>query len=138
MSKKYDAIIIGAGIIGCCVAFELAKKGYKTLNVDKLSTAGYGSTSNSCGIIRFNYSTSNGMALARESYFYWLDWEKYLEVKDELGMTKYINIGCLVTKNEKNNFLKNVIANLDDQGIEYEELDPAGMKKKFKFLDTRK
>ncbi len=23
MEKKYDAIIIGAGIIGCCIAFEL-------------------------------------------------------------------------------------------------------------------
>jgi glycine/D-amino acid oxidase-like deaminating enzyme len=30
MSQKYDAIIIGAGIIGCCVAFELAKQGYHT------------------------------------------------------------------------------------------------------------
>jgi len=138
MSKKYDVIIIGSGIIGCCIAFELAKKGYKTLNVDKLLTAGYGSTANSCGIIRFNYSTSDGMALARESYYYWLDWEKYLEVKDELGMAKYINTGCLVTKNEKNNFLKNVITNLDDQGIEYEELDPAGIKKRFPFIDTRK
>lgn len=138
MSKEYDAIIIGAGIIGCCVAFELAKKGYKTLNVDKLSTSGYGSTANSCGIIRFNYSTSDGMALARESYYYWLDWEKYLEVKDELGMAKYNNTGCLVTKNKKNNFLKNVIANLKDHGIEYEELDPSGIKKKFPFIDTRK
>jgi len=138
MSKKYDAIIIGAGIIGCCIAFELAQKGYKTLNVDKLSTAGYGSTSNSCGVIRLNYSTSDGMALARESYFYWLDWEKYLEVKDGLGMAKYINTGCLVTKNEKNNFLKNIIANLDEQGIEYEELDPSGIKKRFPFIDTRK
>ena len=36
MDKSYDTIIIGAGIIGCCVAFELAKKGYKTLNIDKL------------------------------------------------------------------------------------------------------
>jgi len=36
MNKKYDAIIIGAGVIGAAIAFELAKKGYKTLNVDRL------------------------------------------------------------------------------------------------------
>lgn len=138
MNKKYDAIIIGAGIIGCCIAFELAKKGYKTLNVDKLPVAGYGSTSNSCGIIRLHYSTPDGVAMAHEGYFYWLDWEKYLEVKDEHGMAKYINTGCLVTKNEKNKFLKNVIASLDDLGIEYEELDPPGIKKKYPFIDTRK
>ena len=138
MNKKYDAIIIGAGIIGCCIAFELAKKGYKTLNVDKLPVAGYGSTSNSCGIIRLHYSTPDGVAMAHEGYFYWLDWEKYLEVKDEHGMAKYINTGCLVTKNEKNKFLKNVMASLDDLGIEYEELDLSGIKKKFPFIDTRK
>jgi sarcosine oxidase subunit beta len=36
MEKKYDAIVIGAGIIGACTGFELAKKGLKVLNVDKL------------------------------------------------------------------------------------------------------
>ena len=30
MNNNYDAIIIGAGIIGCATAFELAKRGYKT------------------------------------------------------------------------------------------------------------
>ncbi|MEE3115154.1 MAG: FAD-dependent oxidoreductase, partial [Actinomycetota bacterium] len=43
---SYDAIIIGAGVIGGATAFELAKKGWKTLNVDKLPASGYGSTSN--------------------------------------------------------------------------------------------
>ncbi|MBW2297165.1 MAG: FAD-binding oxidoreductase, partial [Deltaproteobacteria bacterium] len=33
MTKKYDAIIIGAGVIGCPIAYELAKMGYKTLTV---------------------------------------------------------------------------------------------------------
>ena len=36
-----DAIIIGSGIIGCTTAFELAKRGYKTLNIDKLYDAVY-------------------------------------------------------------------------------------------------
>jgi glycine/D-amino acid oxidase-like deaminating enzyme len=30
MARQYDAVIIGAGIIGASIAFELAKKGYKT------------------------------------------------------------------------------------------------------------
>ena len=77
-SKDYDAIIIGAGIIGCCTGYELAKRGYRTLNLDKLHGAGYGSTAASCAIIRFHYSTPDGVALARESYFHWLDWGRYL------------------------------------------------------------
>ncbi len=138
MTQKYDAIIIGAGVIGCCVAFELAQKGYKTLNVDKLAEAGSGSTSNSCAVIRLHYSTPDGVAMARESYFYWLNWEKYLGVKDAKGMIKYINHGCLVTKTEKNKYLKNVMASLDELGVAYEELDVGGIKRKFPFLDTRK
>ena len=137
MSKNYDAIIIGAGVIGCCVAFELAKKGYKTLNVDKLAEAGSGSTSNSCAVIRLHYSTPDGVAMARESYFYWLNWQTYLGVKDPKGMIKYINHGCLVTKTDKNKYLKNVMASLDELGVAYEELDVAGIKRKFPFLDTR-
>ena len=30
MDKKYDVIIIGAGVIGSAISFELSKKGYKT------------------------------------------------------------------------------------------------------------
>ena len=48
MSSAYDAVIIGSGVMGCSIAFELAKRGWRTLNVDKLADAGAGSTSNSC------------------------------------------------------------------------------------------
>ena len=41
MNRTADAIIVGAGVIGYSVAFELAKRGYKTLNIDKLPTSGY-------------------------------------------------------------------------------------------------
>ena len=74
MSEHFDAIIIGAGIIGAATAYEMAKQGWKTLNVDKLPAAGYGSTSNSCAIIRTYYSTLDGCALALEGYHYWKQW----------------------------------------------------------------
>ncbi|MGD9042183.1 MAG: FAD-dependent oxidoreductase [Desulfobacterales bacterium] len=138
MDNKYDAIIIGAGVIGAAIAFELAKKGYKTLNVDKLPSAGYGSTSGSCAIIRFHYSTPDGVATAREGYYYWINWPEYLEADDELGLANYINTGALVFKTELNKYLKTVMASLDDLGVRYEELDAEGIKKKFPFLNTRK
>ncbi len=138
MNKQYDAIIIGAGVIGAAVAFELAKKNYKTLNVDRLPAAGYGSTSGSCAVIRFHYSTPDGVATAREGYYYWINWPEYLEAEDERGLVNYINIGCLVIKTEVNQYLKNVMTSLADLGIEYEELDIEGIKKKLPFLDTRK
>jgi len=66
MKKSYDAIIIGAGVIGACTAYEMAKKGWKTLSLDKLPASGYGSTSHSCSIIRTYYSALETCALAYE------------------------------------------------------------------------
>ena len=40
MQKSYDAVIIGAGVIGAAVGFELAKKGLKTVNIDKMPGCG--------------------------------------------------------------------------------------------------
>ena len=57
MTKTYDAIIIGAGVIGACTAYEMAKAGMKTLSIDKKGAAGHGSTAGSCAIIRLYYST---------------------------------------------------------------------------------
>jgi sarcosine oxidase subunit beta len=124
MQKKYDAVIIGCGVIGCCVAFELAKRGYKTLSVDKLGDAGMGSTSGSCAIIRFHYSTTEGVALAREGYYYWLDWPTYLGVRDPEGMVTYRNTGALVIKTPVNKNLSRVKAALEEFGVGYLELEP--------------
>ena len=100
MSEKCDALIIGAGIIGTSIAFELCKKGYKTLNVDKLPAAGHGSTSNTCAIIRTHYSTLQGTALAYDGFFYWKNWDDYLEIQDELGNAIFYDTGILVIKPE--------------------------------------
>ena len=67
MNHDYDAIVIGAGVIGVCTGFELAKRGYRTLNVDKQPAAGSGSTCNTCAIIRLHYSTPDGCAMARRA-----------------------------------------------------------------------
>ena len=138
MTGKYDAVIIGAGIIGCCVAFELAKKGYQTLNVDKLPAAGQGSTANSCAIIRLHYSTADGVAMAREGYYYWKNWGKYLETSDPSGLADYINTGSLVTKTPRNKYLENVMTSLSELDVAYEELTAEEIKSRFPFLDTRK
>ena len=96
MEKNYDVIIVGAGVIGTAIAFELSKKGYRTLNIDRNPSSGYGSTSASCAIIRVHYSTFDGCALAYEGYHYWKKWEEYLEYKDENGLAKFIECGCMI------------------------------------------
>ncbi len=96
MTQPYDAIILGAGILGGAIAFELSKKGYRTVNVDKLSAAGEGSTGSTSAIVRTHYSTWDGTALAYESFKHWQDWPAYLEVEDERGPARMIETGMVI------------------------------------------
>ncbi len=128
MIKNYDAIVIGAGIIGNCISYELALKGYKTLNVDKLGGSGFGSTAGSCAIIRLYYSSPEGVALAREGYYYWLDWNRYLNVIDPSGMAYYKNTGAMVFKSKINHNLVKVKESLDALGVGYKDLSPEAVK----------
>ena len=122
MTKKYDAIIIGAGVIGCPIAYELAKMGYKTLNVDKHADAGQGSTAGSCAIVRAHYSTEDGVAFAYEGFKYWQDWENYLgRVDDEKGLARYMNTGSLLLKSKGHDWRK-VKKHYDAVGVEYREI----------------
>ena len=130
MNRKADAIIIGAGVIGSAVAFELAKRGYKTLNIDKLPTSGYGSTSNSCAIVRASYSTWDGVAMAYEGFFYWDDWANYLGVEDERGMIKYMKTGSILLKLQGEDHSKKCLKFYREIGIEHEILDLEALKKR--------
>src|SRR3954467_5687739 len=96
MSRKADAVIIGAGVIGAATAYELARKGYKTLNIDRLPAAGYGPTSASCAIVRAHYSSWVGVAMAYEGFYLLEGWEQYLGVVDDSGTAKYMNCGTLL------------------------------------------
>jgi sarcosine oxidase subunit beta len=122
MSDDYDAIIIGAGIIGANLAFELAKAGYRTLNVDKLPAAGYGSTGNSCAIIRTHYSTWAGVAMAWEGLFYWKQWPEYLEAEDERGLAGFVHCGGVYLGNDER-YSEKVLPLFDEIGVPYEIWD---------------
>ena len=78
-SRDADVVIIGAGVIGSALAYELSRRGRRTLNLDALPSAGYGSTSYSSAIVRFSYSTLAGVAMAWEARHYWRDWPAYLD-----------------------------------------------------------
>ena len=135
MSESYDAIVIGAGIIGAATALELAKRGWRTLNLDRLPAAGYGSTGASCAIIRTHYSTLDGAALAYEGYFYWKDWPGYIGVEDESGLAVYYDTGALVMKTEGNDHLRTICTNMDQLAIPYEHWDKARILAKLPHFD---
>lgn len=50
-SNKKNAIILGAGIAGSCLAYKLAKRGWKIDILDKFEKAGQGASGNHCGVV---------------------------------------------------------------------------------------
>ena len=85
MSDSTDVIVIGAGVIGSSVAFELARSGRSVTVVDKGPAPGAGSTSSSASIIRFSYSTLDAVLTAWEAAAMWRDWSGHLGSVDPDG-----------------------------------------------------
>ncbi len=123
MSSSPDAIIIGTGVIGTATAYEMAKKGLKTLSLDRNREIGHGSTAGSCAIIRMHYSTFDGTAFAWEGYHYWRDWADYLTLGPGANLAKFRETGCLVMKTEENGHLEKHIENSRKLEIPFEEWD---------------
>ncbi len=119
--SQHDAIIIGTGVIGAAVAFELAKAGWKTLSLDRNAQVGHGSTAGSCAIIRMHYSTFDGTAFAWEGYHYWRDWAEYLGLPADADIAQFRETGCLVMKTEANGFLEKHIKNSAELDCPFEE-----------------
>lgn len=63
MPKSFDVIIIGGGIMGCCSAFEIAKRGLKVALFDK-NNIGQGPSGKSSAIIRQHYSNEITASMA--------------------------------------------------------------------------
>lgn len=122
MTRPCKAAVIGAGVIGCACAFELAKAGYEVTVLDKGSQAGAGSTSNSSAIIRTFYSVFESCALACEGRAHWRDWEAHLGLPPGRPLALYRETGCLVVKAESNGHLENVCAMMDRLGCPYEHV----------------
>jgi len=66
MSQTFDAIIIGAGIMGCSTAFQLAQRGLKVAVIE-MAGVGNGSTGKSSAVIRQHYSNQLTARMALHS-----------------------------------------------------------------------
>ncbi len=56
MTDNYDAIIVGGGVVGTAIAFNLARIGVRRILLLEKETICSGDTGKSCGIVRTHYS----------------------------------------------------------------------------------
>ncbi|MDA1189534.1 MAG: FAD-dependent oxidoreductase [Chloroflexi bacterium] len=74
MTKTAEAVVIGGGVMGTSILYNLAMRGIKGVLLEK-SNLGAGGTGRSSGLIRMHYSTEVLGRLAWESFHVFKDWE---------------------------------------------------------------
>jgi sarcosine oxidase subunit beta len=132
----YDVVLIGAGVIGSSCALQLARKGFRTLNIDKGPAAGSGSTSYSSGNLRTMYTALTSTKFADEGYRFWQSWPEQLQAADDRGFATFRKCGGGVIWTEAAaEFLDKCYANHDQLGLPYEVWDRAELKRRMPVFD---
>jgi len=112
MTETYDAIVVGAGVVGASTAFHLAKLGtLKVCVVDRGPVCG-GGTGKSCAIVRSHYSVPSNTALTLRSLEMFGAFKDWLE--DAEADAGFVNSGYLIIASE-GDFAKKLRGNLSMQ-----------------------
>ena len=132
MSQNFDAIIIGAGVIGASLAFHLAERGLKPAILERKTVAS-GATGYSSGLVRMHYDLAVEAELTFVSYKnYYSNWKE--RVGGECG---FINTGFLkIVKREYEDKLRGNVANQQRIGINTSVISAAEVKELFPDLAT--
>ena len=96
--SNWDAIVIGAGVIGTSVAYNLAAMGAKRVLVLERDQIGSGTTSQSSGILRTHYSVVENIELAQQSWAIFKNFAEHLH--DEDASAGLVNCGYLIAAPE--------------------------------------
>ncbi len=132
MPQNFDAIIIGAGVMGASIAFHLAERGLKVAILERNATAS-GATGYSSGLVRMHYDLKVECELAFISYKnYYSAWRE--RVGGECG---FINTGFLqISKREHEAQLRGNVVNQRSIGINTSVISADDVKKLFPDLAT--
>jgi sarcosine oxidase subunit beta len=137
LSARPDAVIIGAGVIGAALALELSRRGYRTLNVDRNSAAGHGSTSSSSACVRAHYSSREGVTMAYEGFSYWQQWSDYVGIETGPDLARFVNRGTVLLKSDNGQYRRSLV-HYDAIGVEYEDWDAQACAEQMPWLDLHR
>lgn len=121
--NNYDAIVIGAGVIGSSVAYHLARLGAKRVLVLERGQIGAGTTAQSSGILRTHYSVIENVELALASWRVFDNFAAYLE--DDEASAGLVKCGYLIAapQGPKLPALQSALAAQQAMGIAVQLLD---------------
>jgi len=113
MTQTYNAIVIGAGVMGASISFHLSERGLKVAILERKVTAS-GATGHSSGLVRMHYDLAAESELTFKSYkLYFSNWKE--RVGGECGFQK---TGFLqIARREHEDKLRGNVANQQRIGI---------------------
>ncbi|MEX3933808.1 NAD(P)/FAD-dependent oxidoreductase [Paraburkholderia phymatum] len=121
--NNFDVVVIGAGVIGSSVAFQLSRLGAKNVLVLDRGLIGAGTTSQSSGILRTHYSVKENVELARKSWEVFNNFPSYLG--DEEASCGLVKCGYMIVASEGDKLepLRASLNQQKEQGIPLELLN---------------
>lgn len=90
MRETADAVIIGAGIMGCAIAHELATRGMTNVVILEQDAIGRGATADAAGGIRQQFSTETNIRLATYSVRVWETFKERFDLDIGLHQQGYL------------------------------------------------
>jgi glycine/D-amino acid oxidase-like deaminating enzyme len=98
-SESADIVIIGGGIMGMAIAFQVARRSKMSVVVlEKGSGLGEGSTGGCSAVTRQRYTMAENVRIARDGNVVWRNWSEYTGLSDPVG--RFHDIGVLWMMNQ--------------------------------------
>src|SRR5919108_4653743 len=88
--RTADIAIIGAGAIGCSIAYHLGVRGAKNVVVLEQEVVGSGTTSKAAGGIRVQFPTEIEIAFSMESLEFFKHFHEHMGVNPHLRQVGYL------------------------------------------------
>ena len=115
---EYDAIIVGAGIIGLATAYHIKKQhpNDRVLVIDKMGTAGQGNTAKSAAMFRCFFYSQTNLTLVDSTVEFFKHIQNQLGVDLKLRWAGYL---WLFSK-ERYTMIEPVLKSMAENGLEHE------------------
>jgi sarcosine oxidase subunit beta len=115
-----NIVVIGAGVVGCSIAFHLARAGARVRVFDKGGICA-GMSARSGALVRMHYTFAPEAELAWKSYHYFRNWSEIVG-----GRCGFVEAGFAVVVDERNaSRLRANVAMLQRIGVDTEKLTAA-------------
>jgi glycine/D-amino acid oxidase-like deaminating enzyme len=133
MPSTADAVIIGAGAIGCSTAYHLARLGVTNVLVVEMGQVGSGSSSKSASMLSLQfYSSELGARMAQYSYARYMQFEEEIGVPIDFKKTGWVSLAT----RESAERLRQSAQVLQSLGIRTELLTPEEVKHRYPEINT--